>query len=395
MSHCKGPRQTVDQQRQHLRITSLFSGIGGFELGLGKAGHQVNCFCECDLAAQSVLKDRFPGVPILEDIRDIVELPQGTDLVTAGFPCQDLSPAGRTAGIFGAKSSLVWEVFRLIDRTLPRWVLLENVPFMLRLKRGFAMEAIVSALEERGYRWAYRILDPQWFGLPQRRPRVFLLASQTEDPAAILFGTNADTGRNKASRQPSPVTRSFGFYWTEGNRGIGWAVDSVPALKGGSGLGIPSPPAVILTDRRVVTPNIADAERLQGFPPHWTAAGALNGRIGHRWRLIGNAVNVRVANWIGKRLAAPPEATGTKQTELVTPPWPNAAFGNAEGRFQGPETAPSQAHANPLHRFLRFSPSPLSHRAASGVLRRLRASSLKVESLLLDALEQHVEKMSS
>src|SRR5690606_16179090 len=99
--------------------------------------------------------------------------------------------------------------------------------------------------------------------------------------------------------------RSVGFYWTEGNRGVGWAVDAVPTLKGGSALGIPSPPAVLLPSGSVVTPSIGAVERLQGFEPGWTGPAECKVPGRFRWRMVGNAVSVHAAAWLGRRLADP------------------------------------------------------------------------------------------
>jgi DNA (cytosine-5)-methyltransferase 1 len=170
-----------------LRVASLFSGVGGVELGLLRAGHHVSSFCESDPAARSVLNARFPGVPIHEDVTTLRKLPHDTDLLTAGFPCQDLSQAGATAGIFGSQSGLVWEVFRLLESCRPRFALFENVPFMLRLHRGRAISLLVENLERMGFAWAYRTVDVRSFGIPHRRPRVFLLAARDEDPRSILL----------------------------------------------------------------------------------------------------------------------------------------------------------------------------------------------------------------
>lgn len=375
-----------EKKSRQLRIASLFSGIGGFELGLQRSGHEVLSFCDCDPAARAVLKRRFPAVSIYEDVRTLKELPKETELVTAGFPCEDLSPAGRTVGIFGEKSGLIWQVFRLLERRQPRWLLLENVPFMLNLAHGRAIRAIVDSLESLQYRWAYRVLDPRAFGLPQRRPRVFLLASHTGSPADVLFGT---TPRFRAGERSQK--ESYGFYWTEGNRGIGWAINSVPALKGGSTLGIPSAPAIILPGRQVITPNIADAERLQGFPAHWTAPGALSGRIGHRWRLVGNAVNVRIAEWIGSKLISPSKYTDPTKRPIDADRWPTAAYCEDGHRFRGPiDEASSEQRFPSVNSFLRFPHRPLSRKASSGVLGRLRASTLNVPPILMDALERQV-----
>jgi DNA (cytosine-5)-methyltransferase 1 len=328
-----------------------------------------------------------------EDIRLLKRLPRNIDLITAGFPCQDLSPVGKTAGIHGEQFKLVWEVFRLVDQRPSEFLLFENVPFMLRLGRGRAIEAIVSELESRGYKWAYRTVDSQPFGLPQRRPRVFLLASLNDDPCNILLSQEA---ANETKRQRRSKPRSFGFYWTEGNRGIGWAVECLPAIKGGSGLGIPSAPAMILPSGLVATPHLCDAERLQGFPEHWTAAAEFVAPSRYRWRLIGNAVNVRVAEWIGRRLARPGKFRPCEGAAVINGSWPKAGYNVLNSRrHDGSSTRPVQYQTTPLHDFLRFAPKPLSRKAASGILERLRASSLRVDSILLDALDAHVARVDS
>lgn len=117
----------------------------------------------------------------------------------------------------------------------------------------------------------------------------------------MLFADEAEAAETTA-KVGDPC--AFGFYWTEGTRGLGWAVDAIPTLKGGSSIGIPSPPAILLESREVVTPSIRDAERLQGFPTDWTQPAEEVTRKGQRWKLVGNAVSVPVAEWIGRRLRA-------------------------------------------------------------------------------------------
>lgn len=170
---------------RRLAAAGLFAGVGGFELGLARAGHRTVLLCEDWNAAVAVLRARFADVELAHDVRDLPDLPEGVDLVCAGFPCQDLSQAGRTRGIEGARSGLVAELFRLLDRRRVPRVLLENVSFMLQLARGRAMEVLLRALEERGYRWAYRVVDSLAF-LLQRRHCVFLLASLVDGPADVL-----------------------------------------------------------------------------------------------------------------------------------------------------------------------------------------------------------------
>src|SRR5262249_33911687 len=135
-------------------------GVGGIEVGLAEAGFTTVLFCEIDEAAQAVLKARFPAIPVVPDVRELDSLPV-VDVVTAGFPCQDLSQAGRKQGIKGSQSGLVDEIFRLLREGdgLPKWIVLENVSYMLHLDRGRALDWLVTKLEELGLRWAYRVID--------------------------------------------------------------------------------------------------------------------------------------------------------------------------------------------------------------------------------------------
>src|SRR5581483_5114241 len=226
-------------EAETLTAVGLFAGIGGIELGLARAGHKTEMLCEIDPGAQKILKQRF-AAKIEPDVRKLRGLPP-VDLVAAGFPCQALSQAGRTAGIDGTQSALVAEVFKHLrhKRSGPRWLLFESVPFMLQLQRGKAMRYLVDELEELGFTWAYRVVDARSFGIPQRRQRVLILASKREDPRPVLFSEDTVENNPEFSRE-----KLCGFYWTEGLRGLGWAVDAVPTLKGGSSIGIPSPPAI-------------------------------------------------------------------------------------------------------------------------------------------------------
>lgn len=100
--------------RRSLRVAGLFAGIGGIELGFQRAGHEASLLCEIDIPACTVLAAHFPEVRIAHDVCKLGRLPRGTDVLTAGFPCQDLSQAGKTLGIKGSRSGLVGEVFRLV-----------------------------------------------------------------------------------------------------------------------------------------------------------------------------------------------------------------------------------------------------------------------------------------
>src|SRR4051812_39695516 len=100
-------------------VAGMFAGIGGFELGFERAGHKTVLLCEINDEAKNVLRKKFPGVKLATDIRVLKKLPHSAEVVTAGFPCQDLSQAGGTAGISGGQSKLVWEVLRLVAQSKP------------------------------------------------------------------------------------------------------------------------------------------------------------------------------------------------------------------------------------------------------------------------------------
>ncbi len=386
------------KDRRELRVAGLFAGIGGIELGFDEAGMETELLCEIDPHAQRVLVTHFPHAEVVGDVTTIVELPP-VEVVTAGFPCQDLSQAGRTAGIRGNRSSLVEHVFRLLDEAAyePTWLVLENVPFMLRLDKGEAMDYLVQELERRGFRWAYRIVDTHAFGLPQRRHRVLLVASKTADPRGVLFADDA-------ARRPDPEPwwdRACGFYWTEGLRGLGWGVDCVPPLKGGSTIGIPSPPAIVLPDEGgLVTPSIRDAERLQGFPADWTLPATEVCQRGERfrWRLVGNAVSVPVASWLGKRLMGPgdEESLPVQESEFIRGlAWPKAAWGGDGRTFEVEASAwPICCPHPPLAEFLQFETKPLSTRATAGFFDRAQRGNLRFPEGFLLAVERHLQQVS-
>lgn len=373
-----------------MRVAGLFAGIGGLESGLARAGHRAEAFSESWAPAAAVLAARFPEAPNLGDVRAVETLP-AHDLMTAGFPCQDLSQAGRTAGIGGAKSGLVDHVFRLMDAGATPTVLLENVSFMLRLDGGAAMTRLTRALEERGHRWAYRTVDTLAF-LPQRRQRVFLVASRLFDPADVLFADEA----TPVERTTGLDTHAHGFYWTEGIRGLGWGPDCVPTLKNGSTVGIPSPPAILRPDGAIVTPDIRDAERLQGFPADWTRAAGDIGLERLRWSLTGNAVSVPVAAWVGERLARPGRHDPGRDRDLATAErWPAAARFDGRRRFAVTiSTHPMVAPRPALDLFLDHPGKPLSLRATSGFLERLGRTRLRLPTGFVERVAAHRERMA-
>ena len=373
-----------------MTAVGLFAGIGGIEEGLRRSGAaEAGLLVENWSAAQDVLRARFPDAKLEGDVSsDVRSLPK-VDLVAAGFPCTDLSQAGRTAGITGQASGLVSWVFRLLESADPTWLVFENVRNMLVLDKGNAMRYLVSEL--KGYRWAYRLVDSRSTGVAQRRQRVIMLASRTEDPAGVLLAD--DAGEPAGDYYADDA---FGFYWTEGLRGLGWARDAVPTLKGGSTVGIPSPPGIWIKaaepGHKIVMPSIEEAEELQGFDRGWTQPAESPRSNGPRWRLVGNAVTVGVSEWLGNRLLHP-GAHDSRNGELVTDGrWPSAAWGDGEKVYRADVSMWPIRHPyrHLLSTVAHASARPLSHRAAAGFYKRLLQSRLKYDEEFAADVAEHI-----
>jgi DNA (cytosine-5)-methyltransferase 1 len=229
-----------------LTAVSLFDGIGGFPRALASAGIRTVATCEIDPAAAGVAADHFPEAKAFTDVTELTAdelLAAGfcprCGVVTGGWPCQDLSLAGRRLGLGGARSGLFFEVVRLVADLRPRWLVLENVPGLLSAVcscpglgvcgtgcgdphpvrgglcgsrggrggrcmeiHGGAMGAVLGALGELGYGLAYRVLDAQHFGVPQRRRRIVIVGCLGDwaAPAAVLLEPEGSGG------DPAPGT---------------------------------------------------------------------------------------------------------------------------------------------------------------------------------------------
>ena len=160
-----------------MRVLDLFSGIGGLSLGLHRAGLRTVAFCEIEPYCRSVLAERFPGVPIYDDVRGITAERLaadgiGVDVVAGGFPCQDISFAGSGAGLAGERSGLWREMWRIVGDVRPRFVLVENVAALL--VRG--MGDVLGDLARIGYDAEWSVVPACSVGAPHVRRRVFIVA---------------------------------------------------------------------------------------------------------------------------------------------------------------------------------------------------------------------------
>lgn len=193
-----------------MRYLSLFSGIGGFDLAFQRAGMNCVGMVEIDKNCQGVLHKQFDYTHVYDDVKEIngSTFERGTvELVCGGFPCQDLSIAGKRAGLAGERSGLWFEFARVIDELEPRWVVIENVPGLLSSDKGKDFAIIIQWLAERGYGVAWRVLDAQYFRVPQRRRRVFIVGSLRNGSCAeVLFEREGMSGNPAEGREEGKAT---------------------------------------------------------------------------------------------------------------------------------------------------------------------------------------------
>jgi DNA (cytosine-5)-methyltransferase 1 len=211
---------------------SLFAGVGGFDLALERNGIKVVASVEIDKKASAVLAKHFPDSTIFGDIQEVTGeqlIAAGFNpvggIITGGFPCQDLSVAGKRAGLSGKRSGLFWEICRLLDETKAENFILENVVGLLSSNEGRDMATVVEALVERGYRIGWRVLDAQHFGIPQRRKRVFIVGCLGESggrPQEILAISESrsrylEASKSKGKESSRKITEGSGEDHRVGN----------------------------------------------------------------------------------------------------------------------------------------------------------------------------------
>lgn len=355
-----------------MKVGSIFSGIGGFDLGFQKAGYTISWCVEKDSFAQKILIRNFPNTQHFSDVTavDVNNLSK-IDVLVGGFPCQDISIAGKRAGLQGERSSLFYEFDRYIRATNPRFVVVENVPGLLSSNSGNDFACVLTEMVKR---WgaksiAWRILDSQFFGVPQRRRRIFFVADLAGECASEILSLS-DSGAGNTSKgpkagkaitcTPSGIAGTCSSKWHKGTGGPAgdehynlivyrWqnnkdglvndgTVATLRTSMGTSGFSEVNHPivhaysisdksktqtmsvnqinvsnsllsgnprfhnehsSVVVADMGVVrrlTP--LECERLQGFPDNWTEGQSDT----QRYKQLGNAVTVNVAEWIANQI---------------------------------------------------------------------------------------------
>jgi DNA (cytosine-5)-methyltransferase 1 len=204
---------------------SLFAGVGGFDLAMERNGVNVVANVEIDKHCQALLERKFPNSKQFNDVttvtgKDLIDagFNPSRGIITGGFPCQDLSVAGKRAGLAGSRSGLFWEIARLVEETQTQWFILENVPGLLSSNEGKDFGVVLGQMADLGYSVAWRTLDAQHFGVPQRRRRVFIVGNRIgndKHPAEVLFKSeglrrNLKTSQSKRQDSATSIARSFG-----------------------------------------------------------------------------------------------------------------------------------------------------------------------------------------
>lgn len=297
------------------KVASFFSGIGGLDLGLERAGFEVVFQCEVKPFCREILAQHWPGLPIENDIRtlDDAKIPQ-SEVWAAGFPCQDLSLArmGPRSGLRGAQSGLFHEFMRLVRARNPRAIILENVHGLLSSHGGRDFAVVLQALDECGYDVAWRVLDSKYFGVPQQRRRVYIVAMHRDRRGIgeILFESKRSDGDPAPRRSNGPKSPSL-FQTIIGDPERGPLVKSIAhciyaesARHTGTDW---SRNYVWYPDGRVRRFMPIETELAQGFPADWTRPLHFDERQSDkidslRYHAVGNSVTPPVAEWVGQRL---------------------------------------------------------------------------------------------
>ena len=296
-----------------MNVGSLFSGIGGFDLGFEWAGMRVDWQVELDPYCRAVLARHFPDAARYEDVREVgIGNLDPVDLICGGFPCQDLSSAGRGAGIDGARSGLWSEFARIVRELRPRYVVVENVPALLtgkgkRWDRG-PIGRVLGDLAEARYDAEWACLSAGEFGAPHLRKRVWIVAYPARDAEA---GAAPESGAERQrARSGGQRSRAEDLADTDTERQSGRAGE------------LGSPGRGELEDGGCAGADVPDADRDQHegraqalggsagaqLRDHWAAEPAV-GRVADgvphrvdRLAALGNALVPQIAEWIGRRI---------------------------------------------------------------------------------------------
>jgi DNA (cytosine-5)-methyltransferase 1 len=226
---------------------SLFAGIGGVDLGFYRAGLRCAWQVEIGPDARRVLRHHWPDATLHEDVRTVDKrcLPR-VDIICGGFPCQDLSVAGKRAGLGGERSGLFYEMTRVVRELQPSLLVWENVPGLLSSGAGRCFLAVLTELDRIGYSGGWRTLDAQHFGVPQRRRRVFGVflegragAGRAAEILALSEGGRRDSQAGGEAGADVAFCLAASVRGTGDGHGQGWNSNYIASRQSGPGVNPP------------------------------------------------------------------------------------------------------------------------------------------------------------
>ena len=315
-----------------MKVFSMFSGIGGFDLAMRNLGHEIIGACEIDKYARKVYARQFPGVPIHNDATRLQaeSLPQ-FDVLCAGFPCQAFSIAGKRRGFEDTRGSLFFEIARIAKEKKPSLLLLENVKGLLSHDKGETFRVIISTLDEMGYDAEWQVLNSKYH-VPQNRERIFIVGHLRGQRARQVFPLGDYDERNNETQQQAQgkgkrirnqYTGSIDANYAKGGGSrtmLAWSssgrkgyreerikIGEANTLTTGDGCKNQSTATYVNEGMKIRKLTPKECERLQGFPDDWTKYDDDGNIVSdtQRYKMCGNAVTVPVVQYIASHFEFP------------------------------------------------------------------------------------------
>ena len=298
-----------------MKVLDLFSGIGGFSLGLERAGFKTAAFCEVNPVCRQVLKNHWPQVPIYDDVQTLTAQRLADDgvyfdVICGGFPCQDISVAGRGAGLAGERSGLWYEYHRLIEETRPRYVIIENVAAL----RSRGLDEVLRCLTALRYDAEWHCIPASAIGAPHRRDRIWIVAYANNNGRDSTKDCESNYKRDGRSAAGQDIASQSSRSSHRGQDVCGSTSKAVAnaASVGSQGSGQPIQPCypTPLIEGEAVK---SQHGRVAGFwatePDVGRVAHGVSGRV-DRLKQLGNAVVPQIPEMIGRAILAYENALG-------------------------------------------------------------------------------------
>ena len=293
---------------------SVCSGIEAVSVAWESLGFTPIGFAEIGKFPCELLRQKYPNVKNYGDITQYEKWNIGQfDILAGGTPCQSFSIAGKRGGTADERGALMYAYLGIVETYRPCWVIWENVPGVLSSNSGYDFASFLAGLEECGYGWAYRVLDAQYFGVPQRRRRVFVIGhidNKTDLAAEVLFEPQGVCGNIAAGSETQKETTAFigkGVNYFRRGGNFKYHKDKKAATLRSSAASDCFDLVLTREKKYIRRLTPLECERLQGFPDNytqieWRGKPAEQCPDSLRYKAIGNSMAVPVMRWIGERI---------------------------------------------------------------------------------------------